>query len=86
MNVPRDVRGRLALGFGAAGLLGAAGSWFRARQLMHQMEVEGVPATKEWAIALRAARRPDDLMVAALCFAVAGAALIAWALLRESRS
>ncbi|MBI3790546.1 MAG: hypothetical protein HY275_06685 [Gemmatimonadetes bacterium] len=83
MILPRDARGRLALGLGATGLLAGALTLGRGRQLARQIEVEGVPATAEWVAALRHARRPDELFVAGLCFAVAGAALITWALLRE---
>jgi hypothetical protein len=81
--LPRDARGRLAFGLGVLGLLAAAGCLVRARQLHHMIEVEGVPATPAWTEALRHARRPDELAVAALCFAVAGVALLAWALIRE---
>ena len=81
-----DARGRLALGLGVAGILGAGFALARGRQLQHQMQVEGVPATQEWTLAMRDARRPDDLAIAALCFALAGVALIAWAFVRRSRS
>ena len=81
-----DARGRLALMLGAAGLLAGGGFVYRARHLQQVMETEGVPATKDWAIALGAARRPDDLQAAAACFAIAGLALIAWALVRAARA
>ena len=86
MNLPKDAGGRLALGVGVAVVLIGAGTIARAASLRHEMQTEGVPATKEWAEALRSAQRPDDLKGAGLSFVVAGVALLAWAFVRASRS
>ena len=86
MNVPRDARGRAALGLGTAVVLVGAGSLVRAARLSREMEQEGVPATPEWALALRSARRPDELTGAGICLVVAGLAILAWAMVRASRS
>ncbi len=86
MNFPKDSGGRAALGLGAAVVLIGAGCLVRAASLRRAMELEGVPATKQWAEALRSAQRPDDLKGAGISFLIAGAALVAWSLLRPSRS
>jgi hypothetical protein len=86
VKIPQDGGGRMALGLGVVVVLGGAGTLARAASLRHQMETEGVPATKEWAVALRSAQRPDELTGAGISFVVAGVALVAWALLRASRS
>ena len=72
MSLPRDARGRLAFAGGLLCILGAIGVVARARHLQHRMEVEGVPATPDWTIALRSARRPDDLIAGAAMLGLAG--------------
>ncbi len=86
MNFPKDGGGRLALGVGVAVVLVGAGTIARAASLRHDMQAEGVPATKEWAEALRSAQRPDDLKGAGVSFVIAGVALLVFAFVRASRS
>ena len=82
MSMPRDAAGRLAFAGGLLCILGALGTVGRARYLQHQMQVEGVPATSDWTIAMRSARRPDDLMAGGAMLGLAGVSLIAWAVVR----
>ncbi len=86
MKLPQDVGGRAALGLGAAVVLAGTGSLVRAARLSREMEKEGVPATSEWAVALRSARRPDELTGAGISFIVAGLAIVVWAMVRASRA
>ena len=86
MSAIWDARGRLALAGGLLCILGGLGSYARARHLERRMEVEGVPATNDWAVAMRNARRPDDLGVGGALLALAGASLIAWAVVRARSS
>ena len=86
MSSSWDARGRIGLACGLLCILGGIGSYARARHLQHQMEVEGVPATKDWTIAMRSARRPDDLIVGGALLVLAGASLVAWSALRARRS
>ena len=83
--MPGDARGRLAFAGGLLCILGATGAVARARHLQHQMEVEGVPATPDWVIAMRSARRPDDLVAGGVLLGLAGVSLVAWSVLRATR-
>lgn len=85
MSLPRDARGRLAFAGGLLCILGAIGAVARARHLQHQMQLEGVPATPDWTIALRSARRPDDLIAGAAMLGLAGVSLVSWSVLRATR-
>ena len=82
--MPQDARGRLALAGGLLCILGAIGTVARARHLQHTMQVEGVPATPDWTIAMRDARRPDDLVVGGALLGIAGVGFVAWSLLRAT--
>lgn len=86
MTFPHDLRGRLALGCGGLCIAGGIAALLRARSLRQLMQVEGIEAASEWRDAMRLVQRPDDLTGAAICFIVAGLALIAWAFVRASRS
>ena len=77
-----DARGRTALACGLLCILAGVVAYARARDLQYRMQVQGVPATKDWTIAMRSARRPDDLVVGGALLAIAGTSLVVWAALR----
>ena len=79
-----DARGRVAFACGLLLILGGIAGYARARHLQHLMQVEGVPATKDWTIAMRSARRPDDLVAGGALLGIAGLSLVAWAVLRTT--